>query len=248
MRDLPRFFLPLSHLSAESVEFQEADAIHLQRVLRLNAGDRVYVLDGQGACFLVELVSIEKRSARGHILSRVEAGGELPVPVTLVQGLPKGEKFDWILQKATELGVMRIQPTITRRSVVKVASERSSEKLRRWDAIVREAAEQCERARVPEISPPCALDEWLAIPKAEGVMRLACLERADAPSIWKKLASSPDIRAIEVIVGPEGGFAPEEHDALLYSGAQGVSLGRRILRTETASLAALSAIALALET
>lgn len=247
MIDLPRFFLPPPQILDEAVEFLEGDASHLQRVLRLTTGDRVYVLDGLGALYLVQLTALEKRAAQGRILSRMDAGGELPVPVTLIQGLPKGEKFDWILQKATELGVSRIQPVSTQRCVVKIAADKSADKLRRWDAIVREAAEQCERAKIPEVAPPCSLADWLGRPQDSSALILACLERADAPSLLQVLRETPRPSAFEVIIGPEGGFTPEESNALENAGAKPVNLGRRILRTETASLAALALISSLLE-
>lgn len=247
MIDLPRFFLAPTQIVLEAVAFHEADAVHLQRVLRLKAGDRVYVLDGLGALYLVQLTALEKRAAQGRILSRMDAGGELPVPVTLVQGLPKGEKFDWILQKATELGASRIQPVSTQRCVVKIAADKSADKLRRWDAIVREAAEQCERARIPKIASPCSLAEWLGRSQDSRALKLACLERADAPSLQHVLRETPRPSAFEVIVGPEGGFTPEESAALQAAGAKPVNLGQRILRTETASLAALALISSSLE-
>lgn len=247
MIDLPRFFLAPAQIGDETVAFQEADTAHLQRVLRLTTGDRVYVLDGLGAMYLVELTMLEKRSAQGHIVSRLEAGGELPVPITLVQGLPKGEKFDWILQKATELGASRIQPVATMRSIIKISADKSADKLRRWEAIVREAAEQCERARVPEVGSPCTLAEWLRRPPAPGTLKLACLERAHAPGLSQVLRETPRAAAYEVIIGPEGGFTPEESIALEKAGAKPVNLGQRILRTETASLAALALISASLE-
>ncbi|MNY31204.1 Ribosomal RNA small subunit methyltransferase E [compost metagenome] len=154
--------------------------------------------------------------------------------------MPKGEKFEWIVQKATELGVSRIVPVLTERSVVKLQGDKAQDKVRRWQAIAKEAAEQCERALVPTVEAPVSFRAWLAASPAEAVTRLACLEREGKVPLVKVLAQPLVPGAVELVVGPEGGFTPAEGEALVASGATAVSLGARILRTETASLAALA--------
>lgn len=244
--DLPRFFLPPDQIRAPEVVLTEQDANHVARVLRMRPGDTLFVLDGLGSLYHVRLTEVDRREARGEILSREAATGELPVPVTLVQGMPKGEKFDWILQKATELGIDRIVPVVTERSVVRLSADRSQDKVRRWQAIAREAAEQCERAKVPVVHAPVELATWLQEPATEGVRRLACLERHGGLPLVRALEGDRP-RGYEIVVGPEGGFSPAEAERLLASGAQNVSLGGRILRTETASLMAVAVIASRLE-
>lgn len=243
--DLPRFFLPPDQIGPDAVRLLDQDAQHAARVLRMAPGDRLYALDGAGALYLAEVTSIARHEVRARILERTAATGELPVPVTLVQGIPKGEKWEWIVQKATELGAARIQPVTTERTVVKLAGDRCEDKLRRWQAIAREAAEQCERAVVPTVGEPTSLRAYLARPRPEGLVRLACLERSEALPLARALESRP--AAVEVVVGPEGGFAPSEAELLLASGALAVTLGARILRAETASLAALAITASRLE-
>lgn len=245
--DLPRFFLPPDQIRAPEVVLLDQDANHVSRVLRMRAGDTVFVLDGAGSLYHVRLTAVDKREARGEILAREAATGELPVGVTLIQGLPKGEKFDWILQKATELGVARIVPVVTERSVVRLSGDRGQDKVRRWQAIAKEAAEQCERARVPVVEAPVDLATWLAQPAADGILRLACLERHGGGSLIRELEGARPA-GYELVVGPEGGFGPTEADRLIASGARNVTLGTRILRTETASLMALAVIASHLET
>lgn len=244
--DLPRFFLPPDQIRAPEVTLLDQDANHVARVLRMRAGDTLFVLDGAGSLFHVRLTVVDKRETRGEIVSQEAATGELPVPVTLVQGMPKGEKFDWIIQKATELGVARIVPVVTERSVVRLSADRSQDKVRRWQAIAKEAAEQCERAKVPVVEAPLELGAWLKAPAAEGVVRLACLERHGGTPLARVLDGTT-AKAYEIVVGPEGGFSPTEVERLVASGARNVSLGSRILRTETASLMAISVIASALE-
>lgn len=244
--DLPRFFLPPDQIRAPEVLLKEEDANHVARVLRMREGDAIFVLDGLGTLYHVRLSSVDKRETRGEIVSQEAATGELPVPVTLVQGMPKGEKFDWILQKATELGVARIVPVITERSVVRLSADRSQDKVRRWQAIAKEAAEQCERAKVPVVEAPVELGAWLKAPVPDGVARLACLERQGGVPLARALEGEP-AQGYEIVVGPEGGFSPAEVERLVASGARNVSLGGRILRSETASLAALAVMASILE-
>lgn len=244
--DLPRFFLPPDQIRETEVVLRDQDANHAARVLRLRPGDMVFALDGAGSLYQVRLTEVDKRETRGEIVAQEAATGELQVPVTLVQGLPKGEKFDWILQKATELGVTRIVPVVTERTVVRLSGDRAHDKVRRWQAIAREAAEQCERAMVPVVEAPVDFASWLKAPLAEGVLRLACLERHGGVPLMRALAG-PRPAGYEVVVGPEGGFGPAEADRLIASGARNVTLGSRILRTETASLMALAAIASRLE-
>lgn len=240
--DLPRFFLPPDQIQVAEVVLLDQDANHVARVLRMHPGDPIFVLDGLGNLFHVRLTVVDKRETRGKILSQDAATGELPVSVTLVQALPKGEKFDWILQKATELGVERIVPVVTERTVVRLSGDRSQDKVRRWQAIVKEAAEQCERAKVPVVAAPVELGTWLKQPLAEGAIRLACLERQQGIPLARALEGAMP-RGFEVVIGPEGGFSSQEADRLIASGARSVSLGGRILRTETASLMALAVIA-----
>lgn len=244
--DLPRFFLASEQIQGDRVVIQDPDLHHLVRVLRLRVGDRFFGLDGVGGLLHVELDAIEKHQALGTVVRREAAVGELTIPVTLVQGLPKGDKFEWIVQKATELGASRIVPMLTERTIVKLG-DRAEDKVRRWQAIAKEAAEQCERAKVPLLEPPVAFASWLRRPDSPTTLRLACLERAGTDAIAIALASLPGAAAIEVVVGPEGGFTPTEAEALIEHGARPVSLGKRILRTETASLAALAVVASHLE-
>lgn len=242
MLDLPRFFLPPSQIQGERLVLLDEDANHAARVLRMKEGDRLYALDGQGMLFHAEVTAVEKRSVACRVTGREPAGGELPLPVTLVQGLPKGEKFEWIIQKATELGVSRIVPVVTERTVVKIQGDKAHDKVRRWQAIAKEAAEQCERALVPIVEAPVPFRHWIARPADATVARLACLEREGTLSLAKALALQATPAAIELVVGPEGGFTASEGEALVGSGAHAATLGPRILRTETASLAGLAIV------
>lgn len=245
MRDLPRFFLPPTQIRGETLVLLDEDANHAARVLRMREGEPLYVLDGLGTLYHAEVTAIDKREVTCRVTGQEPAGGELEVPLTLVQGLPKGDKFEWIVQKATELGVRRIVPVMTERSVVRIEGARAQDKVRRWQAIAKEAAEQCERALVPTVEAPVPFREWVA--QAPAGLRLACLEREGRLPLSSALTRSEARHGIELVVGPEGGLSAGEGDALAKSGAIAVTLGPRILRTETASLAALAIVGAALE-
>lgn len=243
MKDLPRVFLPPAVFAADGPIVFEGEAFHhLCRVLRLKEGDALYALDGLGTLYHVTLDAVGKSSAQGHVTDQQPAGGEPPVSITLAAAIPKGERWEWVLQKATELGVSRILPLMTSRTVVQIEPRKAQDKQARWQKIVLEAAEQCERGRVPEVLPPMTWNAFAASAGPEAVQNgvlLACLERAGEP-MPHVLARIPTPAAVTVLVGPEGGFSPDETAEALAMGARGISLGTRILRAETASLAVLA--------
>lgn len=240
MEDLPRVFLPPEAFQGATVTLSGDAFHHLCRVLRLKAGDCLYALDGKGSLYHVRLDDVSRAQAIGTVMAREAASGEPRLPVTLAAALIKGERWDWLLQKATELGVHRIQPLSTSRTVVQVDPRKASDKQARWQKIVLEAAEQSERGRVPEVMPPLTLSAFLAGPRAG--LTLACMERSGQP-LPAVLAESPAPEAVTVLLGPEGGFAPMEADMIRASGAWSVSLGSRILRAETAGMAVLAMLA-----
>ncbi len=240
MKDLPRVFLPPDAFVDGKVTLDGEAFHHLCRVLRLKEGDRLYALDGQGQLAHVTLDAIAKAQATGTVTGSEPALGEPPIPITLAAAIPKGERWEWILQKATELGVSRILPLMTSRTVVQIDPKKAADKQTRWQKIVIEAAEQCERGRIPEVMAPMSLGSFVASPPPG--LTLACLERAGS-SLFAALEAAPRPEGITVLVGPEGGFTPQEADQLLAMGARGVSLGTRILRAETASLAILTMLA-----
>jgi 16S rRNA (uracil1498-N3)-methyltransferase len=249
MQDLPRVFLPPDAFvpgpAGPQVKLDGEAHHHLCRVLRLKEGDRLYALDGQGTLFHVTLDAVSKDQATGTVTGSEPAGGEPPVPITLAAAIPKGERWEWILQKATELGVSRILPLMTSRTVVQIDARKAQDKQARWQKIVLEAAEQCERGRVPQVLPPMSWNDFLKSVSSDATppgLLLACLERS-GQALPQVLEASPPPEAITVLVGPEGGFTSQEAEQALALGAKGISLGSRILRAETASLAVLAMLA-----
>jgi len=227
----PRVYVdtPLSENSEVSLE--DAPAHHLARVLRLREGDLLTLFDGRGGEWDAELLG--KRRVRLRGFSNVER--ESPLRIVLVQGVSSGERMDYTIQKAVELGVARIQPVLTKRGVVKLEGKRADSRVEHWRRVVIAACEQCGRNRIPEVGP--LLDFAVCVRDLQAGGPRLLLSAQGRPLREIKLEAAATLAA-----GPEAGFAPEEQAALERAGFLKASLGPRILRTETAALAALAAL------
>lgn len=218
-------------------------AHQIKTVLRLQAGDEIIVLDNSGQEWRVRLITVGKSEVQGEIISQQPARGEPALQITLYQGTLKGQKFEWVLQKGTELGISRFTPLICRRSVVNKSRE-IMEKYPRWERIIQEAAEQSRHGRLPELTPPLALAEavrQVGESTSPESMVLMPWEEASGPSL-KAILTQTRPRQIAVFIGPEGGFTPEEAALAQAAGVRLVKLGPRILRAETAGLAVCAAL------
>jgi len=215
----------------------EAAANHVARVLRLRAGAPLVLFDGSGADFRGEIVAVEGDRVRVSVGARAPGLRESPLGITLVQAVSRGERMDWTLQKATELGVQRIQPVLSARSVVRLDEQQAARKLRHWQAIVAGACEQCGRSVLPEVRAPLDLSRFLAESPREG-QRLVL--SPTGPASLAGLASAA--ARVELLIGPEGGLDDAEIDAAVRGGFAPVRLGPRVLRTETAGIVALSVL------
>ena len=213
-----------------------ADAAqHVAKSLRLKAGDAIVVFDGRGGEYDATLTRVDRDRVDVKVGALRETGRESALAIGLVQGLPEADKMDWIIQKSTELGVGWIQPLTCERSVVRLSGERAARREAHWRRVAIAAAEQCGRTRVPEVRPTLDFMTWAAVPSE---IPRWMLDPAAAP-----ISSQPRVPGpMELLVGPEGGFAERERGVLASRGALPVSLGPRILRTETACLVALAAI------
>jgi len=236
-----RFFVESALDDSGDVRIAGPLARRLATVLRLRAGDEVILFDGSGDDVRVRLDQVSQRAVEGRVVERVEAPPEPRVRVHLYQSISKGERFEWLVEKATELGVARIVPLIAGRSVVRTGGDAS--KRERWRRIAVEAAEQCGRGRAPAVEAPQRFDD--AIPAAPGVLVLPYEEAADdAPSIGRALDAEIDalfaLEETSIFIGPEGGFDPAEVAQAREAGAAIVTLGSRVLRSETAGLVALT--------
>lgn len=213
-------------------------AAHMARVLRLESGDPVTLFNGDGSDYPARIVAIRNTRVEAEVLERVTARPESPLAVTLVQGIARSERMDLIVQKATELGVAAIQPVAAARSVVRLDAKTTERKLAHWRGIVIAACEQCGRARLPVIAPLLALPDWLARPAPPAVRRLQL-----ALDAQESLASAAaGAAAIELLIGPEGGLDEGERRAAGQAGYGACSIGPRVLRTETAAVAALTVL------
>ena len=226
---------PLS--AGAEVALPEAAAHHVARVLRLRPGAPLVLFDGSGADFRAEIVAVEGDRVRARVVERTAGLRESPLGITLVQAVSRGERMDWTLQKATELGVRAIQPVLSARSVVRLDGQQAAKKHRHWQAIVAGACEQCGRSVLPDVRPPLDLPRFLAEVPREG-QRLVL-----SPTGPGSLAGLPGMAArVELLIGPEGGLDDAELAAAERAGFAPVRLGPRVLRTETAGIAALAVL------
>jgi 16S rRNA (uracil1498-N3)-methyltransferase len=238
-----RFYVPPSTLDSDSITLDGALAQRIASVLRLQTGAQITLFDGSGDDVTVRLDAVSARRVTATIEGRERGPAEATAAVHLYQSITKGERFEWLVEKATELGVASVTPLMTARAVVKTAS--GGNRADRWRRIAVEAAEQCGRSFVPEVAPPQALDAALA--SAPGLLLLP-YEDADhtAPSIAQALGARIDdlyaLGAVSIFIGPEGGYEPAEIERASESGAIVVTLGDRVLRSETAGVVALTLV------
>lgn len=234
---LNRIFCPGPLDEGTEAALPPAGAYHVARVLRMREGAPLVVFDGTGGEYRAEIIRIQGDAVTVKLGAHTPGIAESPLKLTLVQGVSRGERMDWTLQKATELGVNAIAPVLTARSVVRLDEKQASKKQNHWNAIVIGACEQCGRTRVPNVSTPTTLRNYLASVKKEG---LRLVLSPSAPGSLAGLASLP--AKVELLIGPEGGLDDDELTAARAAGFTPVRLGPRILRTETAAVVALSVL------
>ncbi len=241
---MPRFFLPPSAFAEDTVTLTGEDCRHISRSLRMAVGDEITLSDGEGVEYTARLSAFTPDSVTANILSSRPGKGEPPVRISLYQGNPKGDKLELITQKAVELGVFSVTPFESSRCVARVHADRADKQTARLARIAKEAAAQCGRARIPRVGMPLSFAAALR-EAAESCDRiLFCYEDERELSLRRAVTSAMEdgVSSLAVFVGSEGGFSPEEAAAAHDAGAVCVSLGKRILRCETAPIYALSAI------
>jgi 16S rRNA (uracil1498-N3)-methyltransferase len=236
-----RFYVEPGAVSAERLTLRNDEAHHARRVLRLDVGDTVTCFDGRGAAWRGQIAGIAKDRVEVTIVETLPVVAEPTPRITLAQGLVKGERMDWIVQKATELGASCIQPLRTDRSEVRLDDARAERRAERWHRIAVEASKQCERAWLPELAEPLTVAGALA--RLDGPA-VAFVER-DAEPARPALEALRGAERLAVFVGPEGGWTGDELAALAAAAVPCLSLGPQILRAETAAVAALAIVAYA---
>lgn len=236
-----RFFIKKQDIFENRIIISGEDVKHISKVLRLKHGDRIVLCDGEGTDYLAAVESMNKDSIGTIILGKEASKGEPDINVVLYQGIPKAAKMDIIIQKCTEMGIKRIVPTFTVRTVVRFESEKDErKKVERWTKIAEEAAKQSGRGIIPVIDMPVTLPQ--AIMDAAGLDLVIIPYELETGLPVKEVLRKAKARSIGFFIGPEGGFEPSEVERAKDIGAVPVSLGRRILRTETAGIAVLTSI------
>ncbi len=238
---MPKFFVKREDIKDNKIEILGDDAFHIARSLRMAVGDSINISDGCGAEYLCRLTRIRDEVCECEIEEQLEALSESPVSITLYMAYPKGDKLETVVQKAVELGAARIVPFESSRCIKRPKAEKQEKQTARLERIAEEAAKQCGRSRLPMVTTPLSYKEMLADIKSNS-LTILCYENEDGISIKDVLDKEEVPRSIGVIVGSEGGFSPEEVSLAKEAGAVVVTLGRRILRCETAPDYALSAI------
>lgn len=235
----PRFFISPDQITGAGAVVTGEDVRHIASVLRMKTGDELLLCDGEGTEYAAKITRVERSGITTQITGRSKRDIRSP-RVILGQGIPKSDKMDFIIQKATELGVSGIIPLVTERTIVKVKDE--EKRLTRWQKIAREAAMQSNRPDIPRMGPIQAFKEFLRTLNPElRTLLLLPWEEGTEP-IKNLLRRNPDVKNIIVLIGPEGGFSKAEADTASARGFHPVSLGPNILRTETAAVAVLSMI------
>ncbi len=234
-------------ISGESITITGEDVNHIKNVLRLKIGEEILVSDGRGRDYKCEISAFESDAVFANILDITDNFAELSTEVTLFQGYPKGDKFELIIQKTVELGVTRIVPVMTKRTIVKLDDKKAAKKVERYNAIAESAAKQSGRGVIPEVTMPVTFAKALEMAKALD-MNIIPYEEAEGVAYSKGVIKDvKGKKSLGIFIGPEGGFAADEVEAAMEAGAKAITLGHRILRTETAGLAVMSIIMFKLE-
>jgi len=226
-----------------TIQLSESAAAHATRALRLNVGDSAIVFNGDGFDYGCELISIKKNEVLAKIISEKQISNESPLRIGLLQAISSGDRMDFTIQKAVELGITSIQPITSQRSVVKLSAERAEKRTEHWQNIAISACEQSGRAFVPKVLAPVSLQNWLTANLQANNTRLllnpvGALRLAEIPKPNDKIQP----HEIQLLIGAEGGLAPFEIELASNHGFQSIVLGARILRTETAALTAIAAM------
>lgn len=232
---MPRFYLPTDLAPNTTFRLPENIVRHIH-VLRLNAGDAITLFNGTGNDFDATLQEIGKRHAQCHITAQRQPENESRLQITLIQAISSGERMDFTLQKSVELGVRAICPIISERCVVRLSGERADKRVQRWQDIVIAACEQSGRSIVPTVLPIVSFSDYLRQMPPELHLMMS-LRRA---TTLRDIAPAP--QTLRLMIGPEGGWTPAEEQAALAAGVQTITLGKRVLRTETAAMAAMAAM------
>ena len=237
---MPRFFINSDDIFDDNINIKGDDYNHIKKVLRLKCGETITLSDGTGNEYVAKIENFGDGFVHTKIVESYKNTTEPPIRVTLYQGLPKSDKMDFIIQKSVELGISKIVPVLTERTVVKIDSEKDArKKCERWNRISQEAAKQSNRGIIPKIELPINFKTAIKQVDKES-LSLIPYEKESRNSLKQILKSKENIKDISVFIGPEGGFSEQEIEEAVSLGINSVTLGPRILRTETAGITVLS--------
>lgn len=237
-----QFFVPDERIGQERITITGADVCHIRNVLRMRPGDRIRVSGASAQAYFCRIEDIAQEQVTAVIEERDAVGTEPEYRLSLFQGLPKGDKFEFIIQKAVELGVYEVIPVAMKNCVVRLDEKRARAKHERWQAIAENAAKQSKRSIIPKVHMPVSFEQALEAALALDVVLLPYENERGLAATRERIRSISTSADIGVMIGPEGGFAPEEIMEADRRQVRRISLGRRILRTETAAVAALSVL------
>ena len=244
---MPRFFVGTDQISDKNIVITGTDVNHIRNVLRMAPGEEVTVSDGQGMDYFCKIAELTKEEVRLDIIDSWHSFVELPAKIYLFQGLPKSDKMELIIQKAVELGVAEIVPMATKRAVVKLDAKKAAKKVQRWNEIAKSAAKQSKRGLIPEVKPVMSFKEAVEYGKSMDMLLIPYEDAKGIAHSREVVETVKDKKSLGIYIGPEGGFPEEEVSLAMKAGAEPVTLGHRILRTETAGMTLLSILMFMLE-
>lgn len=239
---MPRFFVNPSQISENEIEITGGDVNHIKNVLRMTVGEEISVSDGHGRDYFGKIETLGRESITVRIENSWASYVELPVKLTLFQGLPKADKMELIIQKAVELGAYEIVPVVTKRTIVKLDEKKEAKKLARWQGISESAAKQSGRGLIPKVWAPVSFKQAVNEAAAMDAVLIPYEKAEGMESARQTVRNLKGKKHIGIFIGPEGGFDESEVETAAAAGAVPITLGKRILRTETAGLAALAVL------
>lgn len=243
-----QFFVEDTQVSASAVTIEGSDVNHIKNVLRMKCGEKVRISTQSGKNYYCELTEITENIVQADILEEIAEGTELPNKIYLFQGLPKADKMELVIQKAVELGAYEIIPVAMKNCVVKLDDKKAENKVRRWQEIAKSAAKQSKRSLIPKVRVPLTYQQAVEMAKKLQAVFVPYENERGMAATKEAVERLTLGQSIGVFIGPEGGFSPEEIALAKDENMQLISLGKRILRTETAGLATLAILAYHLET
>ncbi len=242
-----RFFVEPANIGKKEIVITGADVNHIRNVLRMRTDEELLLADGQGAEYRCKLTDLGENEVHAEILWKLSGNAELSSKITLFQGLPKSDKMDLIVQKCVELGASRIVPVSTKRTVVKLDAKKEQTRIKRWATISESAAKQSGRGVIPEVSGVMTFTKALEEAKKLDMLLIPYERAEDMAETRRVMSAIKPGQSVGIFIGPEGGFEESEVEEAVAAGARAITLGRRILRTETAGLAVMAMLSYLLE-